>query len=144
MNTDACNVEYINIHHNTECLSLSFVASFEDWFCLFRTWSFTLCKNDLDPNDNSDSASVWEFILLFSTMNLSVCCAFTTGLPILSSINSSDFHSWEDQVFVSIPFWEARWVCENNGSLRSIVFPNLQAQRRLTFMSGFSPGFLMQ
>ena len=31
------NVEDINIHHITECLSLSFVASFEDWFCLFRT-----------------------------------------------------------------------------------------------------------
>ena len=41
MNTDACNVEDINIHHITECLSLSFVASFEDWFCFFRTWSFT-------------------------------------------------------------------------------------------------------
>ena len=31
-------------------------------------------------------------------MNLSVCCAVTTGLPVLSSINSSDFHSWEDQL----------------------------------------------
>ena len=50
MNTDACNVE--------ECLSLSFVASVEDWFCFYRTWSFTLCKNDLDSNDMSDSASV--------------------------------------------------------------------------------------
>ena len=58
MNTDACNVEDINIHHITEWLSLSFVTSFEDWYCLFRTWSFTLCKNDLDPHDNSDSASV--------------------------------------------------------------------------------------
>ena len=50
--------EDINILHITECLSLSFVASFEDWFCLFRTWSFTLCKNDLDCNDISDSAQV--------------------------------------------------------------------------------------
>ena len=55
MNTDACNVEDINIHHIEECLSLSFVASFEDWFCLFRTLSFTPCENDMDPNDNSDS-----------------------------------------------------------------------------------------
>ena len=58
MNTDACNVEDINILHITECLSLSFVASFEDWYCLFRTWSFTLYKNDQDSNDISDSASV--------------------------------------------------------------------------------------
>ena len=58
MNTDARNVEDINILHITECLSLSFVASFEDCFCLFCTTSCTLSKNDLDPNDNSDSASV--------------------------------------------------------------------------------------
>ena len=57
-NTDACIVEDINIHHITESLSLSCVASFEDCFCLFRTLSFTLCKNDLDSNDISDSASV--------------------------------------------------------------------------------------
>ena len=58
MNTDARNVEDMNIPYITERLSLSVVASFEDCFCLFRTWSFTLRKNDLDPNDNSDSASV--------------------------------------------------------------------------------------
>ena len=39
MNTDDCNVEDINTPHITECLSLPFVASFEDCFCLFRTWS---------------------------------------------------------------------------------------------------------
>ena len=37
MNIDARNVEDINILHITECLTLSFVASFEDCFCLFRT-----------------------------------------------------------------------------------------------------------
>ena len=35
MNTDACNVEDVNILHITECLSLSFVASFEDFFVSF-------------------------------------------------------------------------------------------------------------
>ena len=47
VNTDASNVEDINIPHITECSSLSSIASFEHWFCLFRTWSFTLCKDDL-------------------------------------------------------------------------------------------------
>ena len=47
----------MNILHITECSSPSSIASFEDCFCLVRTWSFTLCKNVLDPNDNSDSAS---------------------------------------------------------------------------------------
>ena len=47
MNTDACNVEDKNISH-----------IFEDCFAFFALdHSFTLCKNDLDPNDNSDSAS---------------------------------------------------------------------------------------
>ena len=57
MNTDACSVEDMNIPHITECSSLSSVASTEDCFCHFCTWSFTLFKNDLDPNDNSDSDS---------------------------------------------------------------------------------------
>ena len=48
MDTDVSNVEDIHISHITECLSLSFVASFEDWFIIFRTRSVTLCKNDLD------------------------------------------------------------------------------------------------
>ena len=37
LSSDATNVEDINILHIKESLSLSFVASFEDWFCLFRT-----------------------------------------------------------------------------------------------------------
>ena len=48
MNTDASNVEDINIRHIKECLLLSCVASFEDWCNIFRTRSLTLCKNDLD------------------------------------------------------------------------------------------------
>ena len=37
MNTDASNVEDINIPHINECLSLSCIASFEDWSNIFRT-----------------------------------------------------------------------------------------------------------
>ena len=69
-----------NILHIIECSSLSFVLSFEDCFCLFRTWSFTLCKNDLDPNDNSDS------VPSSSITNWCARCEQTTGLPVLSSI----------------------------------------------------------
>ena len=31
-------------------------------------------------------------------MNLSVCCANKKGRPVVTSTNSSEFHSWEDQV----------------------------------------------
>ena len=74
MNTDASNVEDMNIPHVKECLLLSCVASFEDWSGIFRTRSFTLFRNDRDLRERFDSAT-------------------TTGLPVLSSINSSDFHS---------------------------------------------------
>ena len=60
MNTDASNVEDINIPHIQECLSLSCVASFEDWSNIFRTRSFTLCKNDRDFNERSDSVAVYD------------------------------------------------------------------------------------
>ena len=58
MNTDASNVEDINIPYIKKCLLLSCVASFEDWSSIFRTRSFILCKNDLDFSDNSDSIGV--------------------------------------------------------------------------------------
>ena len=99
MNTDASNVQDNNIHHIQECLLLSCVASFEDWFNIFRTRSFTLCKNDQDFNDMSDSAMVLESVSPSSTINLFVCSATKpggcslTGLPVLTSLTSSDFHS---------------------------------------------------
>ena len=45
MNTDASNVEDINNHQIKERLSMSCIASFEDWSNIFRNRSFTLCKN---------------------------------------------------------------------------------------------------
>ena len=45
-----------NIHFSkSQNMSLSLIASFDDGFCLFRTWSFTLCKYDMDSKDNSGS-----------------------------------------------------------------------------------------
>ena len=58
MNIDASYVEDINIPHVKECLLLSCIAYIEDWFCLSRTRSFTLCKNDLDFSERSDSVTV--------------------------------------------------------------------------------------
>ena len=73
MKTDACNVENRNIPHIEECLLLFCAAFFGDWSKIFRTGSFTLCKNDLDNNDMYDSAKVSESISSSSTINLSVC-----------------------------------------------------------------------
>ena len=86
MNTNACSVEDMNMLHITECFSLSSVTFIEDRFCLFRTWSFTLSTNDLDPNDKSNSVSSSPM------MN---CCALappwgqTPGFLVLSWVSSS-------------------------------------------------------
>ena len=89
MITDASNVEDIKHCHIKEFLLLSCVSSFEDWSNIFRTRSFTLCKNDLDFNDTSDSVTVLKSKSSSSTINLSVCCANKPGgcsfarLPVL-------------------------------------------------------------
>ena len=72
MNTDASNVEDINIPHITECFLLSCIASFGDWSNIFRTRSSTLCENDLDFNVRSVSVAVLESISSSSMTNLSV------------------------------------------------------------------------
>ena len=86
LKTVACNVEGINIQHIKERLLLSCVASFEDWSIIFRTQTLTLCKNDLDLNDTSDSATVLESISSSSTINLSVCSVSKAGGCSLTSL----------------------------------------------------------
>ena len=86
MNTNASNVEDMNIPQIKECLSMSCIASFEEWSNIFRNRSVTLCKNDRDFHERSDSVAVSESISSSSMTNLSVCwvngCP-PTGLPFL-------------------------------------------------------------
>ena len=96
MNTDASNVEDMNIHQNKECLSMSCVASFDTWSNILRNRSFTLFKNDRDFSERFNSVAVSESISSSSMTNLSVSwvngCP-PTGLPVLASNISPDFHS---------------------------------------------------
>ena len=99
MNTNASNVEDINIHQIKECFSMSCIASVEEWSNIFRNRSFTLCKNDRDFNERSDSVAVSESMSSSSMTNLSVCWVNgpagypPTGFTVLASNISSDFHS---------------------------------------------------
>ena len=78
-----------------------FVAVFR---CIFLRIAFASFALDHSPC----ARMIWiltTFLILlpcqnpsYPTMNLSVCCANTTSRPVLSSIISPDFHSWEDQV----------------------------------------------
>ena len=146
MNTDASNVEEINIHHIKECLLLSCVASFEDWYCFFRTWSFTLCKNDLDFTDRSVSVKVLESISSSTTINLSVCSANEPG--VYKSPYSYFRH------FLRIPLLKTKFyqhsILSNLMSKRPIeVSPFLDATQStssevIDFQIWFLPDFLIQ
>ena len=87
MNTDASNVEDINIPQIIERLSMSCIASFEEWFNIFRNRSFTLFKNDRDLRERFDSVTVSESISSSMT-NLP-----STGLSVFAPKISPDFHS---------------------------------------------------
>ena len=95
-NTDACHVEDID---NPQ--------TFDEWSNIFLTRSFTLCKNDLDSNEKSETVTVSESISSLSTVNLSVCRVQQTGwltsLSFVTSITSSDFQLLRRPFFVSIP-----------------------------------------
>ena len=86
MNTDASNVEDINIHQIIERLSMSSIESSEEWSNIFRNRSFTLFKNERDFREEFDSATVSESIE--SSMTDLSC----TGLPALVFDTSPDFH----------------------------------------------------
>ena len=77
----------VSFLHIKECLLLSSVASFEDSSNIFRTRSFTLCKNDLGFNERSDSVTVLESISSSSTINLSVCAVWTNWLDVHSQVS---------------------------------------------------------
>ena len=106
-----------NIHHFKQCLLLSCVASFEDWSNIFRTRSFTLCKNDLDFNDKSDSMTVLEsiHIIVINNKSVRVPCE-PTGWLFINMSHRSDLHRFirfpllRRPFFVSIPLWVAWWA----------------------------------
>ena len=136
MNTDASNVEDINIHQIKECLLLSCVASLRIGPVCFAL-EHSLCKNDLDFNDMSDSATMSESISSSSTINLSVCCVNKPGGCSLTSLlekTNSCQHSTLSNLMSKRPkqvflFFDAAH------SMSSEV---------IDFHIWFSPGFLMQ
>ena len=146
MNTDACNVEDINILHIKECLLLSCVASLENWFCLFHTfiihpvqeWS-GFCRH------------VWFFdgvrvhIIVINNKSVRVLCEQTgwllTSLPVVTSTNWSAFHSWEDHFSPAFPFWVVWWASAHYKSRRSWLLLIPRAQKYLTFMFCFLLAF---
>ena len=154
MNTADSNVTDMNMPHITECFSWFSVTFIEDRFCPSRTWSLTLSKKGLDPNDKSYSVSSSPMMNCCGPSSKITCLVFswekfdwnscvlapvaTTGVPFLSSINSSAFHSLRRPSFVIVPPWVAWWVrainklfvvmhwlvtcvTADNGLLRSII-----------------------
>ena len=92
MNTDASNVEDMNILQIIERLSMSCIAFSEEWSNIFRNRSFTLFKNDRHLREKFASAAVSESI------SSSMTNLLYTGLSILVFEISPDFHTWEDHL----------------------------------------------
>ena len=115
MNTDASNVEDINIPQIIERLSMSCTASSGERFNIFRTRSFTLCKNDLDFNERSDSVAV-SMSISSSMTNLS-----STGLPRSRVRHFTRFPLLRRPLVVNVPFWVVWWASAQYGSHRTCL-----------------------
>ena len=99
MNTDAFQCRRHKHSPNQRKFVDVCIACSEEWPNIFRNRSVTQCKNDRDFSERSDSVAVSESISS-SMANLSVSWANgcpPTGLPVLASNISPDFHCWEDQ-----------------------------------------------
>ena len=106
-NTDACHVEDIDNPHTSD-----------EWSNIFRTRSFTLCKNDLDPNEESETVTVSESISSLSKVNLSVCCVQKPGGWSLTSLSVviSSVHQISTLGRTPTPFQHCRmfrWPCKD-------------------------------
>ena len=90
-----------------------------------HTDRFIVDDDDMDPNT-----------VLESDMSLKIQIILAQG----------EWSSAKDAgpILVSIPLWVAWWVSVYNRSPCSMMLLSPRAQRYLTFMSGFPPGFLMQ
>ena len=142
MNTDACNVEDINIRHIKECLSLSFLC------CIF--WGLVLPLSHLIIHPVQEGSGFqrhfWfcfgvrihlivfhnEFVRVLCCYNRSPCSFFHHFIRFLLLRRPS---------FINMPFWVAWWVCEKNASPRTFMLLSLRAHGKLTFMSGFHGAF---
>ena len=87
MNTDACNVEDINIHRIRERLLMSCIESSGERFSIFRSRSFALFRNELGFRERSDSAVVSESI------SISMTYLLDTSFPVLVLDISPDFRT---------------------------------------------------
>ena len=92
MNTDASNVEDINIHQIIERLSMYCIESSGERFNICRNRSFTLFWNERYFEERSDSVAVAE------SMSMSMTNFFHTGLTVLVPDISPEFPTWEDHL----------------------------------------------
>ena len=135
MNTDASNVEHINILQIIERLSMFCIASFEEWSNIFRNHSFTLFKNDRDLRERFDSVAVSESISSSMT-NLSA-----TGLSVLAPNISPDFHSTCRQCSILSSLMNKR---PSQVSLFLFAALSTSSEARSDFQIRFSPSLPMQ
>ena len=139
MNTDASNVEDINIHQIKERLSMSCIASSWERSNIFRNRSFTLFKNDRDLRERFDSVAVSESINIIDDKLVIFgsprdCFQHFTRFPLLRR-----------PLVVNVPFGVVWWASAQCGSPPYLFAAHLTSSEvRSDFQIWFSPGFPMQ
>ena len=102
-----------------ERLSMSCIASFEDWSCIFRNRSSTLFKNDRDFGERFDSVAVSESITSSSMTNLSVSWVDScppTSLSVLAPNISPNFPLLRRPLVVNVSSWVVWWASAHHKS----------------------------
>ena len=139
MNTDASNVQDINIHQITERLSMSRIESSGERFSIFRNRPFTLFRNDRDFRERSDSVAVPESI------SISMTNLLDTSFPVLVFDMSPDFPHLRRPLVVIVPFWGVWWASKRYGFSSYLLAAHVTSSEVLSdFQIWSSPGFQMQ
>ena len=139
-----------NIPQIIERLSMSCVASFEEWSNIFRNRSFTLFKNDRDFRERFDSVTVSESVSS-SSMQICLCAEWTNRLVVhlqvspfllpalhqISTLEKTTCRQCSNQS--SLMSWRLSEV-----SLSLVAAHSTRSEVLPDFQIWFSPGFPMQ
>ena len=138
MNTEASNVEDINIHQIIERLSMSCIASSGERPNIFRNRSFTLFKNDRDLRERFDSVALSESISSSMTnLSLRVSPYLCSTFHQISTLEKTTCR--QCSILSSLMSWRPIRV-----SPYLFAAHLTSSEVRSDFQIWFSPGFPMQ
>ena len=130
MNTVASTVEDINTSQIIERLSMSCIASFEEWSNIFR-----------------NHRDFWRKVRLCDGVRVHIIIddkLVIYGSPRSCSQHFTRFPLLRRPLVVNVPFWVVWWACAHHKSPCSWLLLIKRAQKYVLTQMWFSPGFPMQ